>query len=333
MAVRVKCPECDGPNSDDAKVCRWCNTDLRGVHSVLATVHAPPPESPSIARSLRLAPSDRAHVFDARMHASAESQATTVVVEPPSVPEGLVRLPTHVTGLDEVLGGGLPEGYVVLLEGGPGTMKSSLALWTLAHNAAKDGRRGLYLSFEESAGSLFKQMTSLGLPLAEASDRLVIADPTQLGRTVRGGKQDWLDSLRKIVEPLQRDGLKLFALDSLGSLDTHVRFRERPHELMRFFDWLRELGLASIIVAERSEDGSRESGVVHQEDFLADGIIQLRLRPVGEDDVQRRLRVVKMRGVLHEANEMAFWARTGQLLVAAPSGPQLEELPPPPPPV
>ena len=35
------------------------------------------------------------------------------------------RIPTHVDGLDEVLGGGVPEGNVVLVSGSPGTMKTT----------------------------------------------------------------------------------------------------------------------------------------------------------------------------------------------------------------
>ena len=337
MEYETKCPECDGPNATDAKICRWCNTDLRVLPLVTSAAQAeplvPPSPRPS-ARASRLPSASLAQAFDARMHASEESRIT--VAEPLPGAEGLARVPTHVKGLDDLLGGGFPEGSVVLIEGGPGTMKSSLALWVLAHNAANAARRGVYLSFEQSAGSLFQQMTSLGVPLKDASDRLVIADPAQLAHAVRGGRQDWLDALRRIVEPLCKNGLSLLVLDSLESLDGLVRFRERPHELLRLFEWLRELGLTSMIIAEHSDTavGSRDAGVVHEEDFLADGIIQVRLQPVGGDDVHRRLRIRKMRGVRHATDDLAFRVRSGQLEVATLSG-QLSEkvpLPPPPPP-
>jgi len=41
------------------------------------------------------------------------------------------RIPTNVDGLDEVLGGGIPEGNIVLLSGAPGTMKTSLSYHVL----------------------------------------------------------------------------------------------------------------------------------------------------------------------------------------------------------
>ena len=45
------------------------------------------------------------------------------------------RYRTHVHGLDENIGGGIPEGSVVLLSGTAGTMKSSLAYYMLYTNA------------------------------------------------------------------------------------------------------------------------------------------------------------------------------------------------------
>src|SRR5947209_5050147 len=52
------------------------------------------------------------------------------------------RVSTHIEGLDEVLGGGIPEGNVVLVSGAPGTMKTSLT-YHILHSSALDGSRGL----------------------------------------------------------------------------------------------------------------------------------------------------------------------------------------------
>jgi len=45
------------------------------------------------------------------------------------------RVKTHVDGLDELVGGGIPKGHVVLISGLPGTMKSSLTYAILHRNA------------------------------------------------------------------------------------------------------------------------------------------------------------------------------------------------------
>lgn len=63
------------------------------------------------------------------------------------------HVPTGVTELDRVLGGGLVPGSVSLLAGDPGVGKSTLLL-EVAHRWARTGRRSLYLSGEESAGQI-----------------------------------------------------------------------------------------------------------------------------------------------------------------------------------
>src|SRR3989304_2159010 len=64
------------------------------------------------------------------------------------------RISTSVRNLDEKMGGGILAGQVVLLCGRAGTMKSSLA-FSILHNAAKrEGRRGVYLTLEQSREGL-----------------------------------------------------------------------------------------------------------------------------------------------------------------------------------
>src|SRR5881409_520791 len=83
---------------------------------------------------------------------------------------------TFVKGFDsDVLGGGVPPGSVVLLRGPSGSMKSSLAYYVLYHNALA-GTPGLYVTLEQSAGSLLEHVASLGLKATTVSDALPILD-------------------------------------------------------------------------------------------------------------------------------------------------------------
>jgi DNA repair protein RadA/Sms len=68
-------------------------------------------------------------------------------------PDNTRHLPTGVSELDRVLGGGLVPGAVVLLAGEPGVGKSTLLL-EVVHRWASAGRRALYVSGEESAGQI-----------------------------------------------------------------------------------------------------------------------------------------------------------------------------------
>ena len=63
------------------------------------------------------------------------------------------RIGTGITGLDEILGGGLPEGRVYLVEGDPGSGKTTLALQFLLE-ARKRGEPVLYITLSESIREL-----------------------------------------------------------------------------------------------------------------------------------------------------------------------------------
>src|SRR5947208_9954108 len=83
---------------------------------------------------------------------------------------------THIRGFDEeVLAGGFPQGSVVLLRGPSGTMKSSIAYYILYQNALK-GVPGLYVTLEQTAGSLLEHVAALGLKATAVSDALPILD-------------------------------------------------------------------------------------------------------------------------------------------------------------
>ena len=62
-------------------------------------------------------------------------------------------VPTGIRGLDDILNGGLPSNHVYLVEGNPGTGKTTMSLKFLLHGVAK-GERGLYVSLSETEKEL-----------------------------------------------------------------------------------------------------------------------------------------------------------------------------------
>lgn len=65
----------------------------------------------------------------------------------------LEKVPTLISGLDDILHGGLPRNRATLVSGAPGSGKTNLALEFLYHGA-RNGEPGIFLGFEESAASL-----------------------------------------------------------------------------------------------------------------------------------------------------------------------------------
>ena len=243
--------------------------------------------------------------FSIETSLTAERSGAAVVTQ---VAEAPARVRTFVEGLDETLEGGVPWGHVVLIEGAPGTMKSSLGFSILLQNAARAGLHCLYLSLEERGSSLLKQMGSLGLHLEVPKGSLVVLDPRS-ATNLLDEKKDWLDGLREGIWSVKAQrGLDLIVIDSLEALEVLAKFKDRRREIYRLFEWLRDLGITSFLVTERPD--WVVAGHVLQgrwdEEFLADGVIHLRMHLVTDSTAQRRLRVVKMRGTKHNTGYLAM---------------------------
>lgn len=205
--------------------------------------------------------------------------------------ETRARVRTYVQGLDELLHGGIPSGQVVLISGPVGSMKTSLALYTLVKNRGA-GLRGLYVTVEEGRDSIHATMRNLGL--GSADDFIVDVGRLRLEHAGAEAVRDWMQVLRDyLTRRRERDDLGLVVIDSLNALVALAQIRDMRGDLFHFFNFLRGLGVTSLIVVE--QDASRP-GVAEP---LADGALELRFSGAGEGRVQLLLRCAKMRQTDH----------------------------------
>lgn len=220
------------------------------------------------------------------------------------------RVPTYVQGLDELLGGGIPRGHIVLLSGPPGSMKSSLAFSILYHNATKNQTPILYVSLEQTRAGLLRQMRAMGLtdPMPPSFGIVDVATIRKEGGVSAGSV--WMDFFWRVLETRRRlQPYELLALDSLDALELLAKFRNPREETLGLFDSLRRENVTSFVVTESvragGTDGSRSRERLAAR-FLADGVIGLKMHNVTDVSVQRRMRVVKMRGTAHETRYFAL---------------------------
>jgi len=80
----------------------------------------------------------------------------------PSRSPSLPKAPTGIQGLDELTGGGLPQGRPTLLCGSAGCGKTLLAMEFLVRAAVDSGEPGVFMAFEENTEELAKNFASLG---------------------------------------------------------------------------------------------------------------------------------------------------------------------------
>lgn len=204
------------------------------------------------------------------------------------------RIISAIEGLDEMLGGGLYRSTSTLISGGAGTGKTTVALSFLIA-AAREGMRGLYLTFEESPQQLARNVQSLGWDLEEPLRRRVIevlhVAPSELD----------LDRHAFVVkEHADRLGAQIVAIDSITAFEAAVPQRARYQSyLWAITDYFKRRGVTVIMTAEVANPFALHEITTRGVSFLADNLILLRYVQAGEQ-VRRAIMALKTRGSAHD---------------------------------
>src|SRR5437868_15537440 len=80
--------------------------------------------------------------------------------------QGVPRLPTGISGFDELAFGGLPAGRPTLVSGTSGSGKTVFAVEFLARGVSEFGEAGVFVDFEETPADVGTNMASFGFDIA-----------------------------------------------------------------------------------------------------------------------------------------------------------------------
>jgi KaiC/GvpD/RAD55 family RecA-like ATPase len=200
-------------------------------------------------------------------------------------------------------------------------MKSSIAYAILHHNSKSKGSKCLYVTLEQTKKNFCRQMESMGFDVEMTEGDLHIVDVGSMQKqTKKNATVPWMELLKKLLETKKRlDGVDLIVLDSLEALDVLAQFENRRTALFHFFEWLRDLDAISFVLTEAPPEqtllGLDQSLPRNDEGFLSDGILHLKMHQVNDIDIQRRLRVVKMRSANHRMGFFALVFEDGKFSV------------------
>jgi circadian clock protein KaiC len=226
--------------------------------------------------------------------------------KPVSRTAGLPKSPTGIQGLDEITGGGLPQGRPTLVCGGAGCGKTLLAVEFLVRGAVQFGEPGVFMAFEETEAELTANVASLGFDLAGlVRQKKIVLDYVHIepSEAQESGDYDLEGLFVRLNYAIDSIGAKRVVLDTL-----EVLFASLPNEailrseLRRLFRWLKDKGVTAVITAERGRDQLTRHGL---EEYVSDCVIVLDHR-VYDQIATRNLRVMKYRGALHGTNEFPF---------------------------
>src|SRR3954464_1439685 len=218
----------------------------------------------------------------------------------------LPKAPTGIPGLDEILGGGLPQGRPTLICGSAGCGKTLMAMEFLVRGAMDSGEPGVFMSFEEGVEELTQNVRSLGFDLeALQQKKLVKVDHVHIERSETEETGEYsLDGLFiRLGYAIDSIGAKRVVLDTVENLFSGLTNQGILRaELRRLFTWLKEKGVTAIITGEKGESSLTRQGL---EEYVSDCVILLDHR-VTKQISTRLLRIVKYRGSVHGTNEYPF---------------------------
>jgi circadian clock protein KaiC len=227
---------------------------------------------------------------------------------------GDYRTSTGIRGLDDILGGGITANRLYLVEGTPGTGKTTFALQFLLEGVEL-GEPGLYVTLSETEAELravaqthgwsldqlelFELVPEAGL-YPEQEQTLLHPSEVELGETVRG-----------VMERVEALKPKRVVLDSLSELrllaQNPLRYRRQILALKHFFS---NCACTVLVLDDRtSEPGDLQ---LHS---IAHGVISLDQAATGFGAERRQLRVVKMRGIKYSGGYHDMAINTGGVCV------------------
>ena len=209
--------------------------------------------------------------------------------------KGRGRLSTGIPKLDEVMGGGVPQGESVLLAGPSGSGKSTLASQFVAEGLRR-GEPGIIAIFEELPNQYARRAAQFGLdfdtPQKDGTLEIIYIRPLDLSVD---------ETVHAIIGAVRRLGAKRVVLDSLVGFEMALApdFRHEFREsLYRMIGALTRLGVTVVSTVEIEEEFTSMGLSNFAISFLSDDIVRLRYVSIN-GQLRKMLMVVKMRSSGH----------------------------------
>ena len=223
-----------------------------------------------------------------------------------------------------MLGGGFPEGKVILVLGEPGTGKTILCSQYLHCGAIEKGEKGVFIGMNEPKARLFTELKDLGINFADleksgsfgyvdATEVRRIPDQARVGRIPVGGRELGLANLIDLMqEGIEKLSPKRIVLDSVSDLVFRFpKIEDRRPAVLDIVESLQSTGATCLITSELLSTG--DSRRLQPEEYLAEGLIVLSIIRKGI----RTIQISKMRGSKIDTTPRPFVIRDSGLEVLA----------------
>ena len=233
------------------------------------------------------------------------------------------RVKTGIQGLDKALNGGIPKKNLVLLSGGAGTGKSTLAMQYLYNGAKLFGEKGLYVSTEQNEEELKKQAHAFGWdlddlirknllqikylevtkadnPLQQIYDAYTNFEPSRMV----------IDSLTTLTDSLLLSGLTedtAFSMVQVAETVSPIPRTEQVISKTLLYRLIAKLKLfnATVILTSELPEETHHLSADEVSEFICDGVLVLHYLGVGAVDF-RSMQIRKMRYTAHKKDILLY---------------------------
>ncbi|MHA3772564.1 ATPase domain-containing protein [Verrucomicrobiota bacterium sgz303538] len=202
---------------------------------------------------------------------------------------------TGIRGLDDILFGGVKRGNILLVEGSPGTGKTTLGLEFIHRGIVENDEPGLIVTFEMSPAKLLRDAAGFGWDLQKSEDegrlKMIYTSPLVLLQELHSHDGLLMQEIRRIkAKRLLLDGLTPLKL--FGELFNGRPFRDSLYLLV---ETLQREEITAMLTREVPESEEARAAQFSHEQFICDTILTLRSEFSGRNRV-RSLTVAKSRG-------------------------------------
>ena len=213
-------------------------------------------------------------------------------IDTQSISRIIKRLNTGIPGFDGLIEGGIPEGFVVIVTGPPGTGKTTFSLQFLI-DGIRNNERCIFFSFEEMAEQLIKQTIRFGWDIGEYVDK---------GYLEIFGFSRF--STEEIIEIIDIFKPKRIVFDSLNIFSDTSDFRRSP-QWRNILKVIKDKKITCLAITEKSHGGSANE--FDEFDFMGDGVISFYKKQKNDFDTYptcniqiQKMRLTKVNETAHE---------------------------------
>ncbi len=205
------------------------------------------------------------------------------------------RIDLGISGLDDMIQGGVPERHLMVAIGAPGTGKTTFGLQFLYHGL-RQGDNAVFITLEQSRRAILDTANERGWEFDryEREDSLAIVDldPVEMANS--------LDNIRgELPQLIQEFDAERLVLDSVSLLEMMYDDQsKRRTEVFDFTRSLKEAGVTTMLVSEASEDNPYASrhGII---EYLTDAVFVLQYVRGDTQETRLAIEIQKIRNANH----------------------------------